>query len=150
MLMWFSVSLHHTLTLWTRYRLNGCAHLYQAWQTCQPCQENEPYRLLRSDVKFKVTIDIPGNKLVNMIETKPLCGSLSNLADMFTTVRGWTLMILEVKGQGHSGHGNRPVNTIETKPLCTSSSHFADMLTKVRRWTLLILELHVIGQRSRS
>ena len=29
-------------------------------------------------------MDIYGNKLVNMIETKPLCMSLSNLADMLT------------------------------------------------------------------
>ena len=36
--------------------------------------------------KVKVTMDIYGNKLVNMIETKPLCISLSNLADMFTMV----------------------------------------------------------------
>ena len=33
-------------------------------------------------------MDIYGNKLVNTIETKPLCASLSNLADLFTTVRG--------------------------------------------------------------
>ena len=54
--------------------------------------------------KVKVTIGIYGNKIVNMIETKPLCISLSNFADMLTMVRGWTLFILEVKGQGHSGH----------------------------------------------
>ena len=54
--------------------------------------------------KVKVTMDIYGNKLVNTIETKPLCISLSNLADMFTMVRGWTLLILEVKAQGHNGH----------------------------------------------
>ena len=47
--------------------------------------------------RSKVTIDIYGNKLVNTIETKPLCISLSNLADMLTMVRGWTLVILEVK-----------------------------------------------------
>ena len=29
-------------------------------------------------------MDIYGNKLVNMIETKPLCISLSNLADMLS------------------------------------------------------------------
>ena len=51
----------------------------------------------RSKVKF--TMDIYGNQLVNTIETKPLCISLSNLADMLTTVRGWTLLILEVRGQ---------------------------------------------------
>ena len=54
--------------------------------------------------KVKVTMDIYGNKLVNTIETEPLCISLSNLADMLTMVRGWTLLILEVKGQGHNGH----------------------------------------------
>ena len=53
--------------------------------------------------KVKVTIGIYGNKLVNMIETKPLCISVSNLADtMFNypramllwfrpSVRAWTL-----------------------------------------------------------
>ena len=36
-------------------------------------------------------------------------------------VRGWNLLILEVKGQGHNGHyGNKLVNTIATKPLCAS------------------------------
>ena len=54
--------------------------------------------------KFKVTMDIYGNELVNMIETKLLCFSLSNLADMLTMAKGWTLLILEVKGQGHNGH----------------------------------------------
>ena len=34
--------------------------------------------------KVKVTMDIYGNKLVNTIETKPFCISLSNLADMLT------------------------------------------------------------------
>ena len=51
----------------------------------------------RSNVK--VTMDIYGSKLVNRIETKLLCISLSNLADMLTMVRGWTLLILEVRGQ---------------------------------------------------
>ena len=49
--------------------------------------------------KVKVTMDIYGNKLVNTIETKLLCISLSNLADILTMVRGWTLLILEVRGQ---------------------------------------------------
>ena len=31
---------------------------------------------------------IYGNKLVNTIATKPLCASLSNLADMLAMVRG--------------------------------------------------------------
>ena len=51
-------------------------------------------------------MNIFGNQLVNTIETKPLCISLSNLADMLTMVRDYTLLILEsgVKGQGHNGH----------------------------------------------
>ena len=49
--------------------------------------------------QVKVTIYIYGNKLVNMIETKPLCASASNLADMLAIVRGWTLLILEIRGQ---------------------------------------------------
>ena len=53
--------------------------------------------------KAKVTIHIYGNKLVNTIDTKPLCAS-SNLADMLTMVRGCTPLILEVKGEGHDGH----------------------------------------------
>ena len=52
----------------------------------------------------KVTMDIFGNKLVIMIETKPLCISLSNLAEMLTMMREWTLSIFEVKDQGHNGH----------------------------------------------
>ena len=32
-------------------------------------------------------MDIYGNKLVNTIETKPLCASSSNLADMLAMVR---------------------------------------------------------------
>ena len=47
----------------------------------------------------KITIDIYGNKLVKNIDTKPLCASSSNLADMLTMVSGWTLLILEVTGQ---------------------------------------------------
>ena len=38
--------------------------------------------------KVKVTMDIYGNKLVNTIETKPLCASRSNLVDMLGIVRG--------------------------------------------------------------
>ena len=38
--------------------------------------------------RSKVTMDIYGNKLLNMIETKLLCISLSNLADMLAMVRG--------------------------------------------------------------
>ena len=52
--------------------------------------------------KVKVTIDIYGNKLVNMIETKPFCALLSNLADILAIVRGWTLLILVVRGQRSS------------------------------------------------
>ena len=41
---------------------------------------------------------------MNLVETKPLCIPLSKLADMLTMVRGWTLSILEVKGQDHNKH----------------------------------------------
>ena len=54
--------------------------------------------------KVKVTMDIYGNKLVNTIVTTLLHISLSNLANMLTTVRGWTLLIFEAKGQGHYVH----------------------------------------------
>ena len=40
--------------------------------------------------------------LVNTIETLLLCAYSSDLADMFTMMRGWNILILEVKGQGHS------------------------------------------------
>ena len=49
--------------------------------------------------KLKVIIHIYGNKLVNKIETKPLCASSSNLADMLAMVRRWTLLIFEIRGQ---------------------------------------------------
>ena len=42
--------------------------------------------------------------IVIMIETKPLCPHSSNLKDMFTMERGWTLLILEVKAQDHNLH----------------------------------------------
>ena len=66
-----------------------------------------------------------------MIETKPLCATSSNLADMLAIVRGRTLFILEVKVT-IGMYENKLVNTIETKPLCASSSNLADMLTMVR------------------
>ena len=74
-----------------------------------------------------------------MKESKLLCISLSNLADMLTMVRGWTLLILEVKGKRHNGH--KLANTKEAKLLCISSSNLADILIMVRGWTLLILEV---------
>ena len=51
----------------------------------------------------KVKMDIYLNKHVNAIETKRLCISLSNFVVMLTMVKGWTLLILEVKCQGHNG-----------------------------------------------
>ena len=47
--------------------------------------------------KGKVTMDIYGNKLVNTVNTNLLCISLSNLTEMLTMVRGWILLILEVR-----------------------------------------------------
>ena len=41
---------------------------------------------------------------MNMKDIKPLCISASKLAEMLIMVRGWTLFILEVKGQGHNEH----------------------------------------------
>ena len=38
----------------------------------------------RQRLKVKVTMDIYGNKLVNTIETKPLCISSSDLAETLT------------------------------------------------------------------
>ena len=38
--------------------------------------------------KVKGIIDKYGNKLVNNIETKPLCATSSKLADIFTIFRG--------------------------------------------------------------
>ena len=38
---------------------------------------------------------------VDALEPKLLCAYLSNLADMLIMMRGWTLLILETKGQGH-------------------------------------------------
>ena len=64
-----------------------------------------------------------------------LCVSSSNLADMIAMVRGWTLIILEVRDQRSRSldiYGNKLVNMIETKQLCASSSNLADMLTMVR------------------
>ena len=51
-------------------------------------------------------IGFGGNRLVNTIETKPVCASSLNLADMLTMVRGQTLLILksQVKGEGNEGH----------------------------------------------
>ena len=49
--------------------------------------------------KVKVTMDIYGKKFVNTIATKLLCASCSNLVDVLAMVRGWTLLILEVRGQ---------------------------------------------------
>ena len=54
-------------------------------------------------------------ELVNMKETQPLCAYSSNLADMFTMTRGWTLKIWRSKVKiTIDTYGNKPVNTIET------------------------------------
>ena len=49
--------------------------------------------------KVNSTKDKYGNKLVNKIKTKPLCASSSNLAYSLAIVRGWILLILEVRGR---------------------------------------------------
>ena len=123
--------------------------IHQTWQTCSLWSEDEPYWFWRSEVKVKVTIDIYGNKLVNKIETKPLCASPSNfpykLARMDPIDYGGQRSKVKVTIEMH---GNKLVNTIVTKPWCASSSNLADMLTMVRGWSLLILE--VTGQRWRA
>ena len=63
--------------------------------------------------KVKVTMDIYGNKLVNTIATKRSCASLSNLADMLTMLRGWTLLILEVRGHRSRSQWTRMVISCE-------------------------------------
>ena len=76
------------------------------------------------------------------METEPLCASLLNLADMLTMLRGWTLLILEVKGEGHFDlYSNNLVNMIETGPFCASSSNGACMLSMWKRLTQLTLEV---------
>ena len=81
--------------------------------------------------------------LVNTIETKPLCASSSNLADMFTLMRGWTLLILEVKGEGHDGHhwqiwGARGCYTLR----CNIWSLLPGMGSITFKSNLLRLQLH--------
>ena len=74
----------------------------------------------RSEVKVTIgTIGIYGKKLVNTIETKPLCASSSNLANILAIARGWTLLILEVRVTIDM-YDNKLVNMIETKLLCVS------------------------------
>ena len=58
-------------------------------------------------------MDIYGNKLVSTIETKRFCASLSNLADMLNMVRGWTLLILEVRGHRSRSQWTRMVISCE-------------------------------------
>ena len=58
-----------------------------------------PINFVGQRSKVKVTVDIYGNKLVNTIEIKPLCITLSILADMLIMLRRWTLLILKVRGQ---------------------------------------------------
>ena len=64
--------------------------------------------------KVKVTMGIYGNKLENTIATKRSCASLLNLADMLTMVRGWTLLILEVRG--HRSRSQRTRMVISCEP----------------------------------
>ena len=66
----------------------------------------DPFDFGSQRLKVNVTMDIYDNKLVNMIETTPLCASSSNLADMLVIVKGSTLLILkvtqQVNVQGHN------------------------------------------------
>ena len=86
----------HIWNLWTRKRLNHCELFRQTWQTCQPWWEDEPYRWSNNRSKVKVTMDTYVNKIEDTIKSKLLCVSLS---DMLTMVRGWILLILELRDQ---------------------------------------------------
>ena len=50
---------------------------------------------------MRITLETKRNACLRapVIETKPLCASLSAFVDMLAIVRGWTLLILEVTGQ---------------------------------------------------
>ena len=120
---WFRPSVR-PWTLWTPKRLHRCMFFFlKLGRQVNHDERMNPIDFGGQRSKVKVTMDIYGNKLVNTIETKPLCISWLNLADILTMVRGWTLLILEVrgqrsrsqwtymeislwtvKGQGHNGH----------------------------------------------
>ena len=70
---------------------------------------------------FRPCVDI-----VNTIETTPLLVSLSDLTDMLTMMRGWTLLRPKVKVTMDI-YGNKLVDTIATKPLCASWSNLVDI-----------------------
>ena len=61
--------------------INLCGHVYHD-------ERMNPIDFGGQRSKVKVTMDIYGNKLVNMIETKSLCISFSYLADMLRMMRG--------------------------------------------------------------
>ena len=56
------------------------------------------------------------------IEISLWAQSSSNLADMLTMARGWTLLILEVKGEGHDGN------------------HSQDFLMVYKIWTRIVFD----------
>ena len=94
--------------------------------------------------KVKVIIDIYGNKVVNMIETKPLCASSSNFADMCSYSE--RMDPIDFGGQRLKVkvtmdiYDNKLVNMIETKPFFASSSNFArhvshsERMVPIRFW----------------
>ena len=92
-------SVRHTLTLWTRYRLNRWVHFHQTSYTCCPWWEDEPYWFSRSEVKGQGHMDKNGHNLVSTIETKPLSVFSSNLIHILPMMRGWTLLIFKIRGQ---------------------------------------------------
>ena len=82
--------------------------------------------------KVKVTMDIYGNKLVNMIETKPLCISSSNLADMLTmvnpidlevTVQRWRSRWVSLTNVGCAGMLRFALLYLFTWPLFSRGHH---------------------------
>ena len=86
--------------------------------------------------KVKVTMDIYGNKIVNMIKTKLLCFFIIKLGRHVN--HGERMDPIDFGGQRPKVkvtmdiYGNKLVNMIKTKPLCFSLSNLADMLTMAR------------------
>ena len=86
--------------------------------------------------KVKVTTDIYGNKLVNMIEIKLLCVFLIKVGRHI--IHSERMYPIDFGGKRSKVkvtivmYGNKLVNRIETKPLCDSFLNLADMLNMTR------------------
>ena len=86
------------LSSWTWWKLNRCFFI-KLGSHVNHSERMDPFDF-GGVTKVKVTIDIYGNiKLVNKIETKPLCASSSNLADMLAMVSWWIYWFLRSNGK---------------------------------------------------